>query len=553
MKDIAETVSAVVTELFALPERPIISVTRPEPQFGDFATNVALQLAKPLGKNPRDVAEQIVTKLRQQGRFKEVTIAGPGFINLRVSDDALLQLVNSQPTQTYVGKSVMIEHTDPNPFKPVHIGHAYSNTVGESLARLFKAGGATVKQVSYHGDVGMHVAMAIWGMQHNLETEVHMKSPAYDTAENAIFLGACYAQGATAFKDDSEAAEQIKTVNKHVYAKDDETINQLYEWGTKQSFDYFELVCDKLHTGFQDRYLESITGQHGAKIVREHTGTVFEESEGAVVYRGEQDGLHTRVFLNSQGLPTYEAKELGLAFMKEENDKPDLMVIVTANEIDEYFKVLTSVLKKINPQLGAKVSHVSHGVVKLPSGKMSSRTGKVKLATDVLYDVKTAITAAGYTTDQSIIDAAVLGALKYSFLKHRVGGDLVFDIDESISLEGNSGPYLQYAHARARSILRKAGESMAAEQKLELDESERMLAVKLGEYAEVVDKAVAELMPHHICTYLYELAQTFNRFYEKSRIIGDEREAFRLQLAQKYADTLKKGLELLNIPAPEQM
>jgi arginyl-tRNA synthetase len=144
-----------------------------------------------------------------------------------------------------------------------------------------------------------------------------------------------------------------------------------------------------------------------------------------------------------------------------------------------------------------------------------------------------------------------LAAMKYVFLKNRIGGDIAFDINESVALEGNSGPYLQYAHARARSILAKVQNSNSAAD--DLQDGERSLARKIGEYAEVVDKAVVELMPHHICTYLYELAQVFNRFYEHNRVIGDEREALRIKLIQSYANTLRSGLQLLNIPTPEKM
>lgn len=176
---------------------------------------------------------------------------------------------------------------------------------------------------------------------------------------------------------------------------------------------------------------------------------------------------------------------------------------------------------------------------------MSSRNGNVLKAIDVIN-----MTAqVGKNDDESV----VLGAVKYAFLKQRYTADIIFDPQESVSTEGNSGPYLQYAHARAKSILRKSKADNLKIKAEKLEDGERSLMRKIGEYAEVVDKAVAELMPHHIATYLYELAQNFNSFYEHNRVIGDEREAIRLNLVQKYADTLKKGLNLLNISAPEKM
>jgi arginyl-tRNA synthetase len=178
---------------------------------------------------------------------------------------------------------------------------------------------------------------------------------------------------------------------------------------------------------------------------------------------------------------------------------------------------------------------------------MSSRLGNILRATDVLDAAGEANKAIRGQEDTQ----TVLGAVKYAFLKQRMGGDIIYDPKESVSLEGNSGPYLQYAHARARSILRKADAEPAELKELETDE--RSLARKISEYAEVVEKAVEEMMPHHVCTYLYELAQAFNRFYEHNRVLGDPREQQRLNLVSSYADTLKNGLELLGITAPEQM
>jgi arginyl-tRNA synthetase len=186
----------------------------------------------------------------------------------------------------------------------------------------------------------------------------------------------------------------------------------------------------------------------------------------------------------------------------------------------------------------------------LSTGKMSSRTGNVYPAMKLLLDVKDAVHE--QYPDSPVRKEVTFAAVKYALLKHRLGADIVVDVKESISLEGNSGPYLQYAYARACSILAKAESTRGAED-TKFDENERSLARKISEYPEVVNKAVTELMPHHICTYLYELAQTFNSFYESSRIIGDEREALRLKLAVTYANVLKSGLGVLNITAPEKM
>jgi arginyl-tRNA synthetase len=367
-------------------------------------------------------------------------------------------------------------------------------------------------------------------------------------------IGYLYAKGARAYENNPEAADKIRDINKHVYAKDDELINTIYDWGVRVSFSYFDEIFKALGVEFEKRYLESEATGIGVATVRQHIGDVFSESQGAVIFAGEEHGLHTRVFINSEGLPTYEAKDLGLAELKNQ-DYLDVRrsIIITANEQTEYFKVMLAALKQFQPELASITTHIAHGFLSLTTGKMSSRTGDVHSAQTLLDDVAKSVEEA--YPDSAVSKEVYVAAIKYAFLKQRIGGNITFDVQESVALEGHSGPYLQYAHARARSILRKA-QGASGERRVasgELQAGERSLTRKIGEYAEVVDQAVNELMPHHVATYLYELAQNFNRFYENNRVVGDERQELRLNLVSSYADTLKNGLELLGIAAPDKM
>jgi arginyl-tRNA synthetase len=553
MEEIKKAVQAAAKDLFNVKVEPELS--RPDEQFGDYSTNVAMQLAPKLGKNPKEIAEALAAKI-QSLHIAKTDVAGPGFLNITLTDEALVATLHKKPAQPYKGKTVVIEHTDPNPFKEFHIGHAYSNTIGESLGRLYRVAGADVHQVSYHGDKGLHIAKAVWGVQ-ELQSGREQPLESLPISERPAFLGLAYASVSQRYKEDQSIKQEVDDINKKLYDIDKyPDLKKIYEICRKWSFDYFDSIYKRLSVSFERQYFESDTGVEGKKIVEKNIGSVFEKSDGAIVFKGEKFDLHTRVFINSQGLPTYEAKELGLAFAKERDYHFDEAVVVTANEIDQYFQVLLAALGEIDKSLAQKIKHVSHGVVKLPSGKMSSRTGQVITAVEVLDMLEQAVKkVAG--KDARAIQENVLGALKYEFLKHRIGGDIIFDINESVSLEGNSGPYLQYAHARARSILAKAksvqGETFHTFQGTTLETGERSLLRKIGEYPEVVDKAVSELMPHHVCTYLYELAQKFNSFYEHNRVLDDPREAVRLQLVQTYADTLKTGLDLLNVPAPKKM
>ena len=286
------------------------------------------------------------------------------------------------------------------------------------------------------------------------------------------------------------------------------------------------------------------------ELVEGHIGGVFKESEGAVILPEEVSGLHTRVFITSEGLPTYETKDLGVIALEAEDFSYDKRIIMTGNDQSEYMKVVFKALALINPELGAKQSHAINGTVRFGDGKkMSSRLGNVSRAIDVLNVAGEAVTARTETMRKQI----ALGALKYSLLKNRLGGDIAFDLEQSVSLEGNSGPYLQYAAVRAASILAKATARQEMVGVAGLDEYERALAWQLSQYGEAIAQALTDSSPHHVCNYLYTLSQSFNRFYEHSRVVGDAREALRTQLVRRYHDVLVEGLDLLGIKVPEKM
>lgn len=558
MKQIIAAVESICQKLFNV--RIVVELTRPDPAFGDFATNVALQLAKKLSKNPREVATTIANELKTSlsDQVSEVTVAGPGFINLRLTDAVLLSQLESvldQPT-IQAKKTVLVEYSDPNPFKPLHAGHLYTTLVGNMIARLVEQGGATVVRTNYSGDVGLHVGKAMWAILQTLGGEQTQKLDQLSKSERAQWLGQRYVEGNTAYEDDEAAKAEIVATNKRVYElharnDHDSPFAQIY-WTCRQwSYDYFAELYTQLGVDSFDRYIpESEVTELGVATVRKQLAKgVYTESQGAVVFEGEAQGLHTRVFINSAGLPTYEAKEIGLIQTKWNDYHYDQSIVITANEQAQYMQVVLASVAQFEPELVERTRHITHGVVKLTGGvKMSSRKGNTVSAVDIIESAQKAAEEQGRGADASV----VLAAIKYAFAKNRIGGDIIYDPKESIALEGNSGPYLQYAHARARSILQKSSVT-EAKTLVDLVPGERVLASKLTEYPEVVASAVESLSPHLICTYLYELAQVSNRFYEQSRVIGDPREAQRLTLVATYADVLKAGLELLGIQAPEKM
>lgn len=532
-----------------------VVLTRPEPSFGDFATNVALQLAGKLGRNPQEVAEEIAGKLRETGEFSEVSVAGPGFINLRLSDKALLDLATQATAKTHVGKTIVTEYSDPNPFKVLHAGHLYTSIVGDVISNLLENAGATVHRVNFGGDVGLHVGKTMWAILREFGGEYPEKLADIPESDRSEWMAKCYVEGTRAYDDDEQAKNDIIAINKAVYALHanndrESSFAQIY-WTCRQwSYDYFNAFYERIGTPFERYYPESETAPVGLRTVQEQLQNgVFSESNGAVVFDGEKYGLHTRVFINSEGLPTYESKDVGLSMLKWQDYHFDESVIITGNDIVEYMKVVLKAIEQFEPELSERTRHLTHGNVKLAGGvKMSSRKGNFLRALDVINIASEANKEATGKSEELV----VLAAIRYSFLKNRIGADIIFEPKESVSLQGNSGPYLQYAHARACSILAKAdGSGGLNGQPFGADE--RSLLRKLSEYSEVVDKATTELLPHGICTYLYELAQEFNRFYEHNKVIGHEREQVRLGLVKLYRDTLAKGLGLLGIVAPDKM
>ncbi len=528
--------------------------SRPDVQFGDVATNVAMKLAKTAGKNPREIAESIAAEIKNVKGVVEASVAGPGFINVRFDDQALADAWSTRVPALFKNQSVVVEYSDPNPFKVLHAGHLYTSVMGDAIANIVEAAGAKTHRVNFGGDVGLHVGKTMWAIVRELGGETPDKLADIPADERPQWMAARYVEGSNAYEDDAAAKEEIVAYNKRIYelqSQDDhESPLAMIYWTCREwSYDYFNAFYSRIGSYFDKYYPESAVAERGLKEVRAEIGKTFTESDGAVVFTGEPFGLHTRVFINREGLPTYETKDVGLIFTKYDDYQFDRSIVITANEQEQYMKVVLKAIEQFAPNLANATTHLTHGMVKLAGGvKMSSRKGNFLKAVDVLQAADEANTALNGQTNETVS----LGAVKYAFLKQGMGGDIVYDPNESVSLQGNSGPYLQYAHARACSIMAKAS-SQTSVIDATFESGERSLALKLSEYPEVLHKAASELKPHGICTYLYELAQEFNRFYEKNRVIGDERESIRLALVGRYQKTLEHGLGLLGIAAPERL
>lgn len=541
-----QIISQVVKQLF---DQDIsVQLTRSDPKFGDFATNVALQLAKPLGKNPREIAEMIAENLRKEEEFSEVSVAGPGFINVKLSDQSVLNSLKKEPTTKRAGQTVVIETNCPNPFKAMHIGHALNAILADTMANLLAVDGAIVHRVSYHGDVGTHVGKSMWAILREIDGDVNKLNEIPADKRNE-FMSRMYVEGARAAKESPEAKAEIDELAKQSFVLDDPLYKQVYEICKSWSFDEIDSNVERLgNVPIERRYVESETEELGKSLIKEKTPEVFTKSDGAYVFNGSKYGAFDNVFIGSHGNGLYGAHDMGLIQLKYK-DYPNLDLSITVNGEEQaaYFCGVIAASELSIPALKGKLFNYATGLVKLTTGKMSSRTGEVVTIGWLFDEFKKAIENAGGEPTDDVI----AGALRYQFLKVKIGGDVIFDINDAVSLTGNTGSYLQYAHARARGILAKSDKEIAFP--TELFDEDKMLVRKLSKYVDVVDRAKESLEPHHICTYLFELAQEFNRYYEKNQVIGSDKEVHRVGIVAIYADILKAGLAILGIVAPNKI
>lgn len=545
---------------------PDFSVEIPgDKNHGDYSTNIALILAKKLGKNPRETAEMVKQKIGGNKLFKKIEVAGPGFINFFIADkffiDNLKKIDNNYgKNQELKNRKIIIDYTDPNIFKEFHIGHLMSNAVGESLSRIFEFQGAKVKRVCYQSDVGISIAKAVWGI---LQNNNNFPKDSDELSKRIKFLADAYVFGSEKYENGENAKKEISELNKKIFEKSDEEINKIYEKGKEWSLEHFDEIYKKLGTKFDYFIFESEVAGLGKKIVEKGLANgIFEKGEnGAIIFKGEKFGLHTRVFINSECLPTYEAKDLALAEIKYKKYAYDKSVIVTGNEVNDYFKVMLCAMNQTNKKLAEKTKHIGHGMLRLPEGKMSSRTGKVITGEFLIEKVEELVNEKIKTRELSekekseISEKVAIGAIKYSILKQSIGSDIVFDFDKSISFEGDSGPYLQYAYTRANSVLEKAKrekiEPSFKKVPLEISQLEKVMSY----FPEIVFKAGENFEPHFLVLYLTELASEFNNYYAKNKIVdkNDEFSPYKTALTNAFLQIMKNGLRLLGIETLNKM
>jgi arginyl-tRNA synthetase len=533
--------------------------------FGHVTSNVAMVMAKSENRNPKELASELVTKIFENNAdtFAKVEVAGPGFINFTLTPDFILKSLGADIDikSEYKSKKVLVEYTDPNPFKVFHIGHLMTNIIGEAVARIYEAAGADVKRVNYQGDIGRHIAINIYAILQNIDEYNNLKSDnTKSLVERVEWLGQMYAVGYKAFDedaDDGEIKKSVTDINKKIYEKSDETVNDIYATGRTWSLEYFETLYKKLDTKFDEYIFESEVSDLGKQTVIDNTAplgkAVFEVGDGgAVIYDGEKVGLHKRVFLNGNGLPTYEAKDIGNIQEKIKRFGAfDKSIVITGNEQSDYFRVLYSAIDDLGLCDKNKMQHIGHGMMRFTDGKMSSRKGNIVAGDELIEDVKKILKEKfdtsridNETEKEETLEAVAIASLKYSILKQALGRDVVFDLEKAISVEGDSGPYLQYTYARMNSVAKEN------ENKVAVNESNLGLVLELAKYQDVLQEVVNETAPQKLATYLVSLAREANSWYASNKVSGDESNE---AIAHKIKTTLKSGLHILGIKTPSRM
>ena len=610
MDRIEQLIDAVVKALYGELEVKINLVQAPKETGADFATNIAMSLARVLKRNPWEIATEIVGELEKSDLGFKIDLAKPGFMNIKMGDEFYKEelgqfeskFLEKISSDEYLDQTVICEFSDPNPFKILHVGHLYTSMVGDAISRLVEFAGGRVIRANFGGDVGLHVAKNLYAlMKHTDKIKDEMTAD-----EKAELMSRTYVEGSSAYEEDEKAKNKIIEINKQIYGiveageegiaeledlieskkvvqestgKEEQLLKlaKVYFWGRRASYQYFEDFYRRIGVKFDRYYPESVVVNKGLAVVKEQLKKgVYEKSDGAVVFNGEKYGLHTRVFINQNGLPTYEAKDIGLIFTKWEDYHFNKSIVITGNDILDYMKVVLKSVEQYAPELVERTLHLTHGQVKLPGKeKMSSRKGNFLKAVEVINEMRQELELMqeeisskrgekeGQTQgrEKERVDEKVLfGAIRYAFLKYKIGGDLIFDKRESVSMTGNSGPYLQYAAVRAQKVLSKFLEFQATgsskkvvQDEWRLGDYEKALVKKIMQYKGVLTEAVKELSPSKLCTYLYEIAQEFSRFYEHVQVIDSGFEVERGRIVLIYLKILTHGLDLLGIEVPEKM
>ena len=601
-KALCSSVIKAVKELYGqdVPEK-MVQLQKTKREFEGHLTLVVFPFLKISHKKPEETAEDLGRWLKENEACVASYNVVKGFLNLVISNGAwigLLNDINADPTYgerkaTENSPLVMIEYSSPNTNKPLHLGHVRNNLLGWSLAKIMEANGNRVVKTNIVNDRGIHICKSMlawlkWGNGETPETSGkkgdHLIGDYYVAfdkhyREEVAALKAQYtAEGMgeeEAEKKAKDEAPLIKEAHEMLvkWEQGDKEVRALWQKMNSWVYAGFDETYKALGVGFDKIYYESDTYLEGKAKVEEGLakGLFFRKDDNSVWADLTNEGLDQKLLLRSDGTSVYMTQDIGTADMRFRDFPIDKMIYVVGNEQNYHFQVLSILLDRLGFKWGKELVHFSYGMVELPNGKMKSREGTVVDADDLIAemvkDARQTSEELGKFKDMTeeerseIARIVGMGALKYFILKVDARKNMLFNPEESIDFNGNTGPFIQYTHARIRSILRKAeAEGIALPETLDADmplnQKETELIQKMNEYGAVVEQAGKDYSPSGIANYCYELTKEFNQFYHDYSILGadnDKEKTVRLVLAANVAKTIKNGMDLLGIEVPERM
>ncbi len=571
----------------------MIQLQKTRPDFEGNITLVTFSLLKTSHKTPEatgaDIGEYLVKNCTAISSFNVVK----GFLNLVIAPEAWIGLLNEINADEHYGEKtadansplVMIEYSSPNTNKPLHLGHVRNNLLGWSLSKIVAANGNKVVKTNIVNDRGIHIckSMLAWQKYGNGETpETSGKKGDHLIGDYYVAFDKHYreqikelmAQGM-----DEETAKQEAPLIKEAHdmlvkwENNDPEVRSLWSKMNEWVYEGFDETYKMMGVGFDKIYYESDTYLEGKEKVEEglKKGIFYRRDDNSVWADLKPEGLDEKLLLRSDGTSVYMTQDIGTAKLRFQDYPIDKMIYVVGNEQNYHFQVLSILLDKLGFKWGKDLTHFSYGMVELPNGKMKSREGTVvdadELMTTMIQDARNTSDELGKFKDMTedekneIARIVGLGALKYFILKVDARKNMLFNPEESIDFNGNTGPFIQYTYARIRSILRKAEANginipTAIDNNYNPVEKEIELIQKISEYSATVEQAGIDYSPSGIANYCYELTKAFNQFYHDYSILNadsEEEKIFRLVLAKNVAKTIKNGMALLGIEVPERM
>ncbi len=587
---IAQAAQAALKDLYQL-EIPAPELQQTRKEFEGDLTLVVFPYLKSSRKGPEqtgtEMGKYLVEKVNEISGYNVVK----GFLNLHIADSfwlhQLQQIVSAENYghQAPADDTIMVEYSSPNTNKPLHLGHIRNNLLGYSVAEMLKAAGKKVIKAQIINDRGIHIckSMVAWVKFGEGET------PQSSGMKGDHLVGKYYVKFDQVYR--SQVKDLVEQGRDEKMAKDEapvmlEARQMLQKWEQNEPetialwekmngwvYAGFEKTYERLGVDFDKYYYESQTYILGKKVVEEglEKGVFFRKDDGSVWVDLSDEGLDEKLLLRSDGTSVYMTQDIGTAIQRFDDFKDQNlngMIYTVGNEQDYHFKVLFLILKKLGYDWAANLHHLSYGMVDLPSGKMKSREGTVVDADDLITQMEDTARdiseelgkTEGMTEEQKkqLYHMVGMGALKYFILKVDPKRRMLFNPEESVDFQGNTGPFIQYTHARIKSLLRKGDELNLKQDGAYTDiaETERNIIKWLALYPQMVHQAAEEQSPAVIANYVYDLVKYYNAFYQQQPVLIDENEAaiaFRLQLSTSTAHVIKSGMKLLGIEVPEQM